>query len=543
MVKAPKVDKVKALKVDKVKVKKNLLQKPKPKPKPKPKQTEKEKQTVQTQTQGVVVNVNKPAPRKRTPKKIQPKSLEQKSFFQPPIYLPPANQITKLAPPPPEIKIENQLEKKKPVEEPEAKKSTTKVLLSGSESLIGGVGSLLGGAGSLVGGTGSLVGGIGSVLSGIYNTKPNIIPIPEISNISLPKKLKDAIITETKTNGFLIPDKFQQAPLIAEPKISFLQQVKYEPPKKQAWAELEVGETKEETIRKEFKNPPFTQPFVFDEPPAEPIIPASEPKAPVDQDFFDAEDEPEEPEAPLEPEAPPAQLEAPLEPFGEPQQTGFFDPQYLESLKDLTSVYKTQQELLRKQVEQSKPVEQSNLKDEEDLQNLKIRLEQLKKPTILGYDVPSFFEKLEIAREKPPPIKLLAIKEEEKPKDSLYSFASEQTDEGIKKKILKEYKKPLRIQAQDAPMGEGFAPMGAALSPEQDVTPDIDPQVQQLKKLKRDNLQNILVGMGGKMTYQTVSPMGEPVTSYKNKTMLSEEIIGLRKTQPDKFTQLLNAEI
>lgn len=455
---------VKALKVDKVKVKKNLLQKPKPKQKQK-----------QKQTQSVVVNINKPATRKRTPaqpkpaqpKPAQPTSLEQKSFFQPPIYLPPVAQISKLVPlQTTEIKTENQLEKKKPVEEPEAKKSPTKVLLSGTESLVGGVGSLLGGTGSLVGGAGSLLSGTGSVLSGIYNTKPEVKPAV----------------------------KPLQAPLIAESKTSFLQQVKYEPPKKQAWAELEVGETKEETMRQEFKNPAFTKPFVFDEP-----IIAAEQKV-KDDIFLDVEDEPEEP-----PELPPPRPPAPEVPqilVDEPVDT--LTAEDIDKAKALTQKYKTQENLL---------AEIQATKANTDIMQLKALTMGEDKPFTQSflYKTPS-------------------------PEFNPFNTGISKEDVNIMREArIKALDKPLAIKAEEEK--PTYKPL---ISPEIQVSPEIDPQLQQLKKLKNSALRNLLIDMGGKITYEKTTPIGKG-TQYKNKTMLVEELQELKKTNPSKLNDLLNA--
>jgi len=475
---------VKAPKVDKVKVKKNLLQKPKPKQKQKQKQK---------QSQSVVVNVNKPATRTRKPaqpKKIELKSLDSKPFFQPPIYLPPVAAIkpeSKLVPPQPEVKIENALEKKKPVE-PEVVKPSLfnlfnpfKAQEKKPESLVGGIAQTI----------------KPELPMPKLERSPDVKPVPQLTKLYfLPSDKPDSIISGISGG----------VPTIAEPKTSFLQPVKYEPPKKQPWAELEVGESKQEIMQKESKpgynNPPLTKPFVF-----EPIIPAE----PVEQEFFDIEEEPAE-------EVPPEVPEAPLEAVGEPQETGILKEEQVKK-PPLTNYNEQLIERLRKQVK--KPVEQLKLT-----------------PTISGEDVPSFYEKLQLSREKPPPPKILAIEPDYetsmfKPKDdSSYSFASEQTDAGIKKNILEGWKKPLAIEAIEAPMGEEKAGAGL-LSAEQEVTPDIDPDLPKIKILTTKQLRGLLWELGKPISY---SGKG----GYLPLQELNNEARKARGEQPQKFKELLD---
>jgi hypothetical protein len=116
-------------------------------------------------------------------------------------------------------------------------------------------------------------------------------------------------------------------------------------------------------------------------------------------------------------------------------------------------------------------------------------------------------------------------------------YTKEQFDE-LRGARIKKFEKPLAIKAEAEPLISEQTNL--PLSPEKEVSADTDPETKKLSRLTNKKLMGILKSLGGTATYKRTDSFGKIIPTYKNKTVLREEIEGLRKTNPDDFTKALN---
>jgi hypothetical protein len=116
-------------------------------------------------------------------------------------------------------------------------------------------------------------------------------------------------------------------------------------------------------------------------------------------------------------------------------------------------------------------------------------------------------------------------------------YTKEQFDE-LRGARLKKFEKPLPIKAEAEPLISERT--NIPLSPEIEASADTDPETKKLSRLANKKLMLILRSLGGTATYKRTDSFGKIIPTYKNKTILREEIEDLRKTNPADFTKALN---
>lgn len=458
----------------------------------------------QKQTQNVIVNLNAPvkkATRKRPIKKPPQLKPVQKTPFQSPIYMPPIasfnppkqpdnssilsdilKHINKPVKPEP-----NELEKPKPEErEPAPPPAPTLPTAFGPPDITeqGGF---------------NLANTMRGIREGRGQTRrpqstfdeSNVFNIPRVP-ISLVSEIKsDPTIAPT----FIRPIRFEapkepfkfNTPLPPEPKpptlvqtINVGQEKKFEPQTKQPWSELETGG---HFVLPEAKATPTLVRTVIEEarPTSEEIDLGIVP--PIAGEIVQ-EDRVENDEPPIlqimaEPEKEKILIKEPIATRGNTEQM---------QLKELTmgedkSFNKTLIPPPLSQFFVSRP-------------------QPSYKPTLLSQIERSQLDAVKEARikalDKPPPL--------DKPKPLL----------------LKREAEPIISTETNQP-----------LSPEKEVVPDKDPEIQKLKKFVVFDLKSLLISLGGRVTWGPGAP--------KNKNALYTDIIELRKKKPVLFTGLLKA--
>ena len=441
----------------------------------------------QKQTQNVVVNVNAPvkkATRKRPIKKLPQLKPALKTQEREPLYLPPIASFNKPKQPDntsilsdllkiinkPIPKPEpNELEKPKPEErEPTPPPAPTLPTSFGQPDIL---------ANTM---RGIREGKIGKTQS-IYEM-PSVLNIPRdpislVSEIRSDPTVPRTLINPIKFEAPKEPLKFK-APLTAEPKpptlvqtINIGQEKKFEPERKQKWAEVETGGH-----------------FVL-------------------------------PEAKATPTLVPTLIEE-ARPTSEEIDLGIV-PQMAGEIVQEDRVENDEPPILQIMVEEPK---QESLIPEKIATKSNTQQIQMKALT-MGEEKP--FLKSFLHSTPMPSLNTIPFTKDEL--DSMRESRVKALEKHIPVKYGPDKKLELKQEAEPILSPETKQPLSA----EQEVEPDEDPEIQELKKFVVFDLKSLLTGLGGKIT----SGPGK----YKNKTALYTEIIELRKKKPALFTGLLKA--
>ena len=434
----------------------------------------------QKQTQNVVVNVNAPvkkATRKRPIKKPPQLKPVQKTPFQSPIYMPPIasfnppkqpdnssilsdilKHINKPIPKP----VPNELEKPKPEErEPAPPPAPTLPTSFGQPDIL---------ANTM---RGIREGKIGKTTKpqSIYEM-PSVLNIPRdpislVSEIRSDPTVPRTLINPIKFEAPKEPLKFK-APLTAELKpptlvqtINIGQEKKFEPERKQKWAEVETGGH-----------------FVL-------------------------------PEAKATPTLVPTLIEE-ARPTSEEIDLGIV-PQMAGEIVQEDRVENDEPPILQIMVEEPK---QESLIPEKIATKSNTQQIQMKALT-MGEEKP--FLKSFLHSTPMPSLNTIPFTKDEL--DSMRESRVKALEKHIPVKYGPDKILELKQEAEPILSPETKQPLSA----EQEVEPDEDPEIQELKKFIVSDLKSLLTGLGGKIT----SGPGK----YKNKTALYTEIIELRKKE------------